>query len=335
MKIVTNSAIRAYRTCARLYYMSYVLGYRPVTVATALSFGRLIHEALEAWWRMDGLSDRLEIALAVLQSTDGIDESQLVKAEEIIRGYHYRWIDTQYETIAVESTFEADLINPETGSASRTYRLGGKVDAIIRAGDDVWICEHKTSSEDITPGSIYWQKLRLDQQISTYFVGARTLGVEPVGCLYDVLGKPRIDRLRATPIDKRKYTKAGTLYVNQRAIDESLEEYRFRLRNDIANNPDRYYQRGEVVRLNSEEREAGFDVWQTTKMITDSTRLNRWPRNCASCFQYNRACDFWPVCSGETTLEDEIRYRHTDEVNEELSTNNKGVNVESSNEIGF
>ncbi len=35
--------------------------------------------------------------------------------------------------VAVEQTFKIPLVNPETGGTSRTWTLGGKVDAIVEA----------------------------------------------------------------------------------------------------------------------------------------------------------------------------------------------------------
>lgn len=69
------------------------------------------------------------------------------------------------------------------------------------------IVEHKTSSSDVEEGSSYWKRLRLDAQVSTYMVGARALGFEPVGVLYDVIRKPRFKPMKATPVEARAYTK--------------------------------------------------------------------------------------------------------------------------------
>ena len=45
-------------------------------------------------------------------------------------GYAARW-GKPTGVIAVEKQFRMQLINPETGAASRTFMLGGKVDAIV------------------------------------------------------------------------------------------------------------------------------------------------------------------------------------------------------------
>lgn len=155
------------------------------------------------------------------------------------------------------------------------------------------VCEHKTSSEDIGLGSAYWRKLTLDAQISNYLVGARALGFEPDGVLYDVLRKPAI----------RPYEVSA-----KRSKPESPEEYRDRCVATIAEKPEHYYQRGVVVRLEEEERDAAFDTWQTAEMIRLAHNANRWPRNVDSCSMYNRMCEYWEVCSGETDINDRLRY---------------------------
>lgn len=157
----------------------------------------------------------------------------------------------------------------------------------------ILILEHKTSSEDIGPGSMYWRKLTLDAQISNYLVGARAMGFDPHAVLYDVLRKPALRPLEAN---------------SRRKEPESPESYRDRILADIADRPDYYYQRGVVVRLEDEERDAAFDTWQTAEQIRLSRNESRWPRNVDACTQYNRICDYWPICSGETSADDRMLY---------------------------
>jgi hypothetical protein len=154
------------------------------------------------------------------------------------------------------------------------------------------IMEHKTSSEDIGLGSFYWQRLTLDSQVSKYFAGARAIGHDVDGCLYDVLGKPALRPLGVT---------------KTRLEPETPVAYHDRCLAAIAEHPDRYYQRGVVVRLESEERDAAFDTWQTADQIRLSRNADRWPRNVDSCDLYHRPCDFFPICSG-VAAEDDARY---------------------------
>ena len=188
----------------------------------------------------------------------------------------------------------------------------------------ILVVEHKTSSEDVSQGSVYWQKLQLDAQVSNYIVGARSLGYEPDGVLYDVLRKPDIEPLKATPIADRKYTKPtkkdpeSRLYANQRDRDETPDEYYDRCIATIAKDPDKYLQRGIVVRLSSEEADAAYDMWHTGEAIQASRAANRWPRNVDACANFHRLCDYWIVCTGQTEIEDPLHFVHEEKSHSEL-----------------
>lgn len=331
LPLLTSSEMRAFRACARQHHYAYNLLVRPVETAEALRFGTLIHAGLEAYRCACDPDERLTAALRALAEGGAADELELVKAEELLLGYDARWGDDAVEILAAEQTFAADLRNPATGATSRTYRLGGKVDAIGRVAEDhptrqpgVYLIETKTTSEDIGVGSPYWTRLRLDTQVSVYFEGARALGYDVVGCIYDVIRKPGIRPLKATPPDAVKLKKDGTPYANVRLTDETPDEYRARLRADIAEHPDRYYQRGDVVRLEHEVVEAAYDTWQTARLIREATVTDRHVRNSDACLRWGRPCQFFPVCAGEASLDDERLYRRAAVAHEELVTTHEG-----------
>jgi PD-(D/E)XK nuclease superfamily len=325
-RILTHSAERCYRACPRQYQYRYVLLRRPIAVSQPLSFGALGHRALEAWWKAPTNLRPID-AGRVIEESDAEPLDRLI-AIELIIGYHARWADEPITAVAVEQQFEMNLVNPATEYSSRTWTLGGKLDAIVERAWQYWVMEHKfiSSTIDIRPGTVYWQKLQLDNQISTYILGAETLGHSIAGCIYDVIRKPRIRPLLATPIENRKYKKDGTLYANQRDVDETLEEYRERLHADIASNPDGYYQRGEVFRNREEEKAASYDLWRVGLNIRACEKDNCWPRNPDSCWKYERACDYWPVCIGEASIDDPIRYRTADKPHEELKGTSENAN---------
>lgn len=323
MRTITTSEYRCYQSCPRKHHYSYDECARPVESAESQRFGSLVHVALEAWW--SDPDDPLRAAMAALASSE-CDPVSRVLAEELMRLYDARWGQEPYEVLAVEVEFSTELRNPETGGVSKTFRLGGKIDAIARDQRDgrVVIVEHKTSSENIGPGSEYWRRLQIDNQISTYFVGARALGHDAAACLYDVIGKPKMRPRTATPEAERRYTKAGALYANQRAEDESLEDFRVRLREELESDPSRWLQRGEVVRLESEEQDAAFDAWQIAAQIREGARLGRHPRNPSSCSAYGRTCPYFDVCTGVASLDDTTRFRRLESAHEELN-NNQGA----------
>lgn len=230
-----------------------------------------------------------------------------------------------------------------------------------------WVFEHKTSSEDVRPGSTYWKRLTLDAQCSNYDDGARALGYADLrGIIYDVVKKPATRPAKATPIEARKYTEpksrackacgkknaspaphfedvknddgsmrsvacvdgrivtdaGGRLYANMREEDETPEEYFWRLIEEIGNDPEKYYQRGEVVRLEDDRNENAADVWAIGEQIRHAEKTGRWPRNVDACDQYGSFCAYWPVCSGETTIDDPLYYRDAEE-HEELTETTK------------
>lgn len=334
MQLYTASRGRAAQGCRREHYFKYELRRRPIAVAEPLTFGRLYHAGLEQWWLAwqdinegeIGANTPPEYALdlmiagfraAAMAGLDGeVDDYLLVKVEALLLGYHHRWKDwaATVEVLAVEPQFDAPLVNPATGKASRTWRLGGKIDLIVKLpNSEVWLVEHKTTSKNIAAGSSYWQLLRMDPQISTYFEGGTSLGHEIVGCIYDVVKKPGLKPKEATPEENRKFTKgkgckwcggsaggkAGVqqgrgrvigdqacpscngsgwkeeprLHADQRTEDESLAEYAGRLRKSIAADPDGYYQMGDVVRLESELDEHRADTWATAKAIRETQLL--------------------------------------------------------------
>jgi hypothetical protein len=159
----------------------------------------------------------------------------------------------------------------------------------------------------------------MDPQVSVYHEGTKALGHEVEGCIYDVLSKFGERPLKATPMDKRKYTKEKKLYANQRENDETVEEFTSRISEKMASSPDSYFGRAEVVRTENELDESQQDVHATALMIRDEARLGRAPRNPSNCHVYGRTCDFHEVCSGCASLDDETKFKKLDSVHPELA----------------
>jgi hypothetical protein len=316
LPLLTASRLKDARACQKLQFYKYVLGYRPLGDVGPLRFGSMFHKALEAWW--DALDfDKLNAALLTIPAD--ADPYEAAMARALLVGYHERWRGQELEVLAIEGEFNIPLVNPATGASSQTWRLAGKFDAIAREiGGRVLLVEHKTTSSDITRGSDYWKILRLDGQVSIYFEGARASGYDVAACLYDVIRKPGIRPLKATPEEDRKFKKDGTLYANQRVDDETPDEYEGRLAAAIAEDPNRYFARGEIVRLESEMADAMYDVWSMGRQLRESELANRFPRNSDACTRWGRTCEFFSVCCGEADLEDPLLFRRLDNLHPEL-----------------
>lgn len=266
----------------------------------------------------DSYEGRIQATLDALHAAIGpdntVDEDDLVIAEELLLGYHVRWHEEPYQTLHVEHEFEAPLINPESGRTSRTYVIRGKVDALVVDPRDrrTYLVEHKTTTQDASEGSAYWQRLRMDSQVSTYYDAAPDIA----GCIYDVIRRPMLRRLRATPPESRKYTAKGQLYASQRDKDETVDEFRQRVYEAITENPDAYFKRGVVVRSEDEMREHRYDVWQQANLMREMANAGVHPRNPESCVQFNRMCEYFEVCTGSASIDDERLFQIRDPFSE-------------------
>lgn len=340
--LLTASRLKTARACKRLHHLEYDLGYRALREDEAPRFGTLVHQGLEQWWRAAGLLPDEQLALTLAVITPDVDPFDAAKARALLTGYHLRWQHEPYDVIDVEVQFELELRNPATGAASRTWRLAGKIDVLVKDRRDglVKLVEHKTTSEDISPGSEYWSRLRMDGQVSIYFDGARSLGKEPAECVYDVLFKPAL-RPKQVPLtdpdgakivlnaagervrtkDGKKWRETGDEaqgFVLQ-TRPETPDEYEARLMEAIAAAPERHFGRATVVRLEAELEEARFDIWQLGKELLENQNAGRYPRNPDACVRYGRTCPFFGVCTGAAALEDTTLFTRLDSPHPELA----------------
>ncbi|MBK8915022.1 MAG: PD-(D/E)XK nuclease family protein [Phycisphaerales bacterium] len=307
--LLTSTRLATLRRCAKQHYLRYELGLSRVRTSDALRLGAAFHRGLERYNRGADPADAIVDAVAEYEFVpDWADSFEWDVEREIIQqllaGHFWRYEKDDVEIIAVERTFELPLVNPQSGRPSRAFVIAGKIDAIVRLADGrLAVLEYKTAGEDIAPDSDYWPRLRCDPQISQYVLAARALGFDVATVLYDVTRKPTISPLRATPLDKRKYTKDGRLYAAQRENDETPEEFGQRLLVDVGDRPDYYFQRREVPRLEDELAEFQAEVWQQAKQLLDARRHGRWFRNvhrftCGTCEFANICLNGVRVTSG-------------------------------------
>jgi hypothetical protein len=174
------------------------------------------------------------------------------------------------------------------------------------------------------------------------YLDART---DAAACLYDVLVRPMQRPKVATPVESRKYTQGkpckpcdgvagwvgrekckGTgfaevrrLYAGQREVDETPDDFRDRILGDIADHPDEYFARFEVVRLEEEMERHRDDLWKTA---LDMSRHHGWghaPRNPDGCRAYSRDCEFLALCSGAAPADDQRLFTRVENPHVELS----------------
>jgi hypothetical protein len=130
-ELLTQSSLRSYRRCPRLYQLNVVMRMRSLKKSEARSTGHSIHEALDVYRRTGDL-EAAKAALTTGSGSDADSEEAFIRAKEeaMIIGYAAYWGEPK-GFLSIEQTFRIPLVNPDTGAASRTFSLGGKVDAIV------------------------------------------------------------------------------------------------------------------------------------------------------------------------------------------------------------
>jgi len=286
MIVTTNSEESTFKRCERLHYYRYKMLRGSPGKATALRDGASLHEWLEDFW-LDRQDRRLP-------------ENPGLSA--LCKGYAARYSGNNFRVIGIEK----QLMFSVTNEIQRALKLDGLIEDL--AGK-LWVLEHKSSSQDTSSGSEYWQALRLDTQVSSYILACRIAGYPVEGVLYDVLNKPRLKQMSATPEADRKYTKAkkdqpSRLYAGQREEDETDAEFEQRCLEDIAADPDKYYHREYVKRTDEELMEAANELSIWSERAVDNLQRTLLPvKNTAGCMKYNRLCDYFAVCSKAVSIE--------------------------------
>jgi hypothetical protein len=302
--VLTYSALNTFRNCPRKYKHRYIDCLRPREKPEAMSFGSVIHGAIELWYRSDSNDDRLS---SVLDYTDqqypmhpGDDDQKAAwhLARAMITGYAARYQSEDFEIVEVEKPFTGEIRNPDTGRASQTFVMAGKADAIVKRPDGMYLLEHKTAS---SVDANYLDKLWTDTQIALYSFYLRQLGYPIVGVIYNVLLKSRLKQkvgeseaeYEARRAELAANNKSGRSTA-KRQLPETDEEFQGRLAEWYAR-PEAFHR--EHIYL-SEDRLAMLqeEVWEITQQYLDARRRGKWLLNTSNCFSFQRPCEYLPFC---------------------------------------
>lgn len=320
-ELLTHSRMRTARDCLRKHFLRYELGLvADRQESKALRIGSAVHKGLELW--SDGIepAEAIEEALEpYIIEPDGVDSYWWAIERETVRllleGYAWRYQADPLEYEAVEFGFDLPLVNPSTGRTSRTFRLGGKVDGIVRLADGrLAVLERKTVGESIDAESDYWLRLRVDQQISLYMLAAREKGYPVETILYDALRKPTLQPRQVPILDdngekivldadgqrvlkrdgKPRQTGDTAKGYELQSRMESPSEYRERVLEDIGERPDYYFQRREIPRLDADLDDFRRELWQTATILRRCENDRLWPMTVSrnTC----PFCDFKDLC---------------------------------------
>ncbi len=303
-QILTYSALNTFRNCPRKYKHRYLDNLRPREKAESLSFGSIVHGAIELWYRSVSEPDRLFTVLAYIDLQfpqrigDEYQQSAWHLARAMFTGYANRYPTEDFEIVEVEKSFVGEIRNPETGRLSQTFVMAGKADAIVQCQDGMYLLEHKTAAG---VDANYLDKLWTDTQIALYSHYLRELGYPIVGVIYNVLLKSRLKQSAGETQSEYEARYAELAAKNKsgkstakRQLPESDAEFQARL-SDWYSRPDTFHR--EFIYL-SEDRLAMLqdEVWEITQQYLDAKRRGKWLLNTSNCFSYQRPCEYLSYC---------------------------------------
>lgn len=298
---LTTSELRTYQRCREEHRWRYVRRMVPTAPpSTALGLGTAIHAGLEVWWRTGSETPHLMLeAYARSARAVELDPYETVRGEVMLSRYHlqWRWEQSAYIVRGVEEAF----------ARPRTWgEFGGKLDALVETSvipRQLLVVEHKTTSDEVTPGSDYWRKLSVDNQLANYLIASGADGV-----LWDAIRKPSLRPGRATPVEQRRRRKDGALYAGQREEDEPLDDWRRRLEEAYDAEPGTWFGRQLIRRTSAELVTAGrhLDELASDALRSYAAPEVSQPRNQEACTRYGRPCDYQALCYGEQAVEDAV-----------------------------
>lgn len=181
--------------------------------------------------------------------------------------WHYGWED-EFETVDVETWFDLPIIDPATGKNLPKARMVGKVDRIARHKSSglVYVFERKSTSKNLTD-STYWDRLRTDDQITTYLYHLRMaqqlgqlekIGIAaddpPIhGTFYDVWHKPGINPKKLSQSDSKALVESGEYCGQEFELNDKLP-------------PDEIIINGRSAIVAPGKKEGAFSIFETPEM---------------------------------------------------------------------
>lgn len=270
---LSKSSLEAYARCPRLYKYQYIDNKTTAFPNDILTFGTEFHNGLEMFWKGEGL---YQVDSSLFQDPD-----QAIICQELILSYHSKYDLDGVTLILAEEKFEYD-----TELSTRVAIF----DAVIEYQGRTLLVESKTTRSYLNPDSYYWNRLDLDLQTGYYVWFAKEQGHPIDGVLYDV---SRVPKLARGKVGRKKYD------------NESYDEFAARVRETLEDSRDDYHVR-RLHQPNVDEVMQQVEQWED--IIADSHKYNTFPKNHTSCYMYGRRCEFHPVCTGQSSLDNERLY---------------------------
>jgi len=290
MELLTNSTISSFKNCRKQYYYRNVKQLVPRHEGEARGIGSAVHKGIETGSIEEALALFDDIFPSDQQEADKLETNKAI-VQAMLEGY-FSLYGTDWEgEFQPELQFEVPIINPKTGAQSKTFKLAGKVDGLLKdRGGKYWLVEFKTAG---TIDKSYIDKLMLDAQMTAYIYGLqRQLDIKISGVIYRVLRKPSIRQTKK----------------------ETLEQFLNRLVEDYKSRPEFYFVQEQLYRTQEDLDEFEQELWDITQDLLKCRKDNLWYKNTSRCKDWGK-CQYIPLCAKYEDAEELFIQK---EVNSEL-----------------
>lgn len=300
----TNSELSCYQDCPQKWWFKYHEKLSPKREKSALSFGKLIHEALDIMYDYQHDDQALEyfngkINQEIKDNQENLEELTGLKnmGISILSSYfQFAKQNDDFEIIESEREYLVPIIAP-SGRQSTAFDYSFRPDQLTKRNNQIWIHEFKTAKQI---GSDYLANLILDEQMSRYIWGTEKAKVEKVaGVIYTILRKkiPAVPKILKTG-GLSKVTSIDTNYDTYlKAInDNNLDPKDYQEILDLLKAKGNTFIQREVVLRNEKEKKACEGrLWTLCKTINTDPPIYKCPsRDCGW------KCDFRNLCIEDT-----------------------------------
>jgi hypothetical protein len=299
---LSPSSVKLFQACQRKTQLRYYYGIEGRREPDdKLKFGTAIHKAIEL------NANKPVPSWSVREAAVGLDHDLSCQLAGAAAAYAVHWDGTLHYR-ATELRLETELRNDR-------LRYLTILDGLAETeGGELVVVDHKSTESDIRAGSWFWEKLQLDTQASSYIWAARANGHDVQHALWDAIKRPTFRRRdEAIPaehyVKAGKWGKAGDLKPGTGVPAEPVAEYAKRIRDTMLAEPDVYFQRAPVIRLQDELDAAMAEVEMVGEQLLRAWDRNEWPRNPQACFSYGQRCEYWELCTGSAAPTDETLYQ--------------------------
>ena len=181
------------------------------------------------------------------------------------------------------------------------WSLQGYIDKLIKTPQlGLCLVDHKTTTEDLHPGSRYWARLENDPQSTMYLLLATLDGLDVDTILWDVAKKPSIKPKKLTKKQLEEVKEKGTYFDHELEYPDRVTELEspecYGIRVFLWCRDNNAFQRHWLIRTPEAVESVLVSSHQVARLIDAAKIMEAWPQNFGACVDYGRPCDYAPIC---------------------------------------